>query len=145
MPHASDSRSQYVSLALFSRQIIEALLELVRTGSRERLSNALPNAIESLEAATDSRSAGLYPAALRMATSYDQVRTIDELFPENERREMVQTLQSLSTESADPADQRSQAIKAMEFFYRIENRALRYCRQPSPRAPRASRRLCPTR
>lgn len=142
MPHASDSRSQYVSLALFSREIIEALLELVRTGSRERLSRALPNAIESLEAATDSRSAALSSAALRMATSYDQVRTIDELFPEQARREMIQTLQSLSAEGTDPADQRNRAIKAMDFFYRIENRALRNCRQSSPRASRVTHRLC---
>ena len=65
-----DSRSQYLSLALFSRQIIDALLELVRTERREKLEKALPAAIESLEAATDSRNAALSPAASRIVTSY---------------------------------------------------------------------------
>jgi len=146
MPYASDSRSQYVSLALFSRQIIDALLELVRTGSRVKLSKALPNAIESLQAATDSRSAALSSsAATRIATSYDQVRTIDELFPEDSRREMIETLRSLYTEGADPAIQRDRAIKAMDFFYKIENRALLNSRQRSPRTSRVTHRRCRVR
>jgi hypothetical protein len=145
MPHASDSRSQYVSLALFSRQIIDALLELVRTGNRVKLSKALPNAIESLQAATDSRGAALSSSsATRGATSYDQVRTIDELFPKETRRAMIATLRSLDTGGDDPAAQRDRAIEAMHFFYKIENRALRNSRQPSPRA-RVAHRLCPAR
>jgi hypothetical protein len=142
MPYTSDSRSQYVSLALFSRQIIDALLELVRTGSRDKLEKALPNAIESLEAATDSRTAALSSsAATRIATSYDQVRTIDELFPAEQRREMIETLRSLER-NPDPETQRDQAVKAMQFFYEIENRALRNSRQRSPRTSRVTHRLC---
>jgi hypothetical protein len=145
MPHASDSRSQYLSLALFSRQIIEALLELVRSGDRVKLSKALPNAIESLQAATDSRTAALTSVVSRIATSYDQVRTIDDLFPEDDRRKMIQTLQSLHTESADLAAQKAHALQAIRFFYKIENRSLRNSRQPSPRASRLTHGLCPAR
>lgn len=144
MPHAAESRSQYLSLALFSRQIIEALLELVRTGDRARLSGALPNAIESLQAATDSRSAALSAAASRVATSYDQVRTIDDLFPEDERRRMIDVLRSLQGQGGGPEDEKDRALEAIRFFYRIENRALRSSRQPSPRASRVGRGLCPT-
>jgi hypothetical protein len=137
-----DSRSQYLSLALFSRQIIDALLDLVRSGNRERLGRALPDAIESLEAATDSRNAALSPAASRIVTSYDQVRTIDELFPQEDRRQMIQTLKALEIVNPDLAEQRSRALQAIEFFYKIENRALRNSRHPSPRVARATRGLC---
>src|SRR5689334_8164257 len=54
---ASDvaARDNYLTLALFSRRIIEALKDLVLKKKRDRLKSALPAAIESLEAATDSR------------------------------------------------------------------------------------------
>lgn len=137
-----DSQSQYLSLALFSRQIIEALLELVRNGSREKLVRTLPDAIHSLEAATDSRNVALSTIGSRIVTSYDQVRTIDELFPLEDRRQMIQTLKTLETTNADLMAQRASAMQALEFFYRIENRALRNSRYPAPRAPRARRGLC---
>jgi hypothetical protein len=138
-----DSRSQYLSLALFSRQIIDALLDLVRSGNREKLAKALPDAIGSLEAATDSRNAIPSAVASRIVTSYDQVRTIDELFPPDDRREMIQTLRALETANPDLGAQRVSALRAIEFFYKIENRALRNSRHPSPRASRVARGLCP--
>lgn len=57
---ASDvaSRDHYLTLALFSRRIIEALRELIRSGKRERLRAVLPAAIESLEAATGHHPSG---------------------------------------------------------------------------------------
>jgi hypothetical protein len=141
---ASDvaSRDHYLTLALFSRRIIEALRELVRSGKRERLKSALPAAIESLQAATDSRNPSGY--GLRVVRSYDQVRTINELFPKKEDRVgMIKTLKALQKGSASEA-QNEAAIKAIEFFYAIENRALRNYRHPSPRASRAYRGLCLT-
>lgn len=144
MPHASDSRSQYLSLALFSRQIIEALLALIRSGDRVKLARALPNAIQSLQAATDSRNAALSSVTSRIVTSYDQVRTIDELFPEEDRRRMIETLRALSTESAEQGAEKNRALEAIRFFYKIENRALRNSRQPKPRAARVTRGLCLT-
>jgi hypothetical protein len=139
-----DSRSQYLSLALLSRQIIDALLDLVRSGNREKLGKALPDAIESLEAATDSRNAALSATASRIVTSYEQVRTIDELFPPENRRQMIQTLRALETADPDLEEQRKRALQGIEFFYRIENRALRNSRHPSPKATRAVRGLCLT-
>src|SRR6266849_10345145 len=93
---ASDvaARDNYLTLALFSRRIIEALKDLVQKGNRERLHSALPAAIESLQAATDSRQP-LTGYGLRVARSYDQVRTINELFPENQRLGMIETLKSI--------------------------------------------------
>ena len=104
-----DSRSQYLSLALLSRQIIDALLDLVRSGDREKLGKALPDAIESLEAATDSRNAALSTAASRIVASYDQVRTIDELFPLDDRRRMIETLRSLEAAKSNLEEQLGRA------------------------------------
>jgi len=138
-----DSQPQYLSLALFSRQIIDALLDLVRSGNREKLGRALPDAIDSLEAATDSRNAAaLSPAASRIVASYDQVRMIDELFPQEARRQMIQTLKALEVPDPDLEEQRTGALRAIEFFYKIENRALRNSRHPSPRVGRVTRGLC---
>jgi hypothetical protein len=141
---ASDvaSRDHNLTLALFSRRIIEALRELLRSGKRERLRNALPAAIESLQAATDSRNPRGY--GIRVVRSYDQVRTINELFPKKEDRlGMIKTLKVLQKGRA-PASQKDAAMRAIEFFYAIENRALRNYRHPVPRASRSSRALCPT-
>ena len=123
------SRDRYLTLALFSRRIIEALRELVRTGDRGRLQTALPAAIESLQAATDSRHSGGY--AVRVARSYDQVRTINELFPKKEERlGMIRTLEGLRSD-AGRTTQKEDALKAIRFFYAIENRALHNYRHPS--------------
>ena len=136
------SRDHYLTLALFSRRIIEALRELVRSGKRDRLQIALPAAIESLQAATDSRHPRGY--GLRVVRSYDQVRTINELFPNREDRvRMIETLKTLR-KNISPAAQTDAARQAIEFFYAIETRALRNYRHPSPRASRTSRGLCRT-
>lgn len=142
MSTSYNSRSQYLSLALLSRQIIDALLEVVRRGNREKLQKALPDAIQSLEAATDSRNVALSPAASRLATSYDQVRTIDELFSPEDRRKMIETLKALETVDPNQMEEQNRAVQAMEFFYKLENRALRNSRHPSPKASRVARGLC---
>lgn len=135
---ASDvaSRDHYLTLALFSRRIIEALRELVRNGKRARLESALPEAIDSLQAVTDSRHLKGY--GLRVVRSYDQVRTINELFPnKQDRLTMINTLKSLQKDLG-PTGQKDAALQAIQFFYTIENRALRNYRHPSRRAARAS-------
>jgi hypothetical protein len=131
---ASDvaARDNYLTLALFSRRTIEALKEFIQKGSRGRLSTALPAAIESLQAATDSRKNHLTGQGLRVARSYDQVRTINELFPVKERQEMIATLKSLLEEGAE--NPKVEALQAIKFFYTIENRALRNYRHPAARA-----------
>ena len=134
---ASDvaARDNYLTLALFSRRTIEALKEFVQKGNRGRLATALPAAIESLQAATDSHQ-HLTGYGLRVARSYDQVRTINELFPAEQRIGMIETLKSLLEEAAQ--DPKAEALEAIKFFFAIENRALRNYRHPSPRAHSAS-------
>jgi hypothetical protein len=70
--------------------------------------------------------------------------TIDELFRPEDRRQMIQTLKALEIANPDLEEQRNRALLAIEFFYKIENRALRNSRHPSPGASRVSRGLCLT-
>jgi hypothetical protein len=134
------SRDHYLTLALFSRRILEALRDVVTTGNENRLKTALPEAIDSLQAATDpSHISGTARRALR---SYEQARTINEVLPsEQERRDMIRTLKSLQRD-LQPPKRRQAAIEAMKFFYAVENSALRNYRHPSPAARRTTRGLC---
>ncbi len=124
------ARDNYLTLALLSRRIIEALKDLVVKNDRQRLNSALPAAIESLKAATNSRHQSGY--GLRVARSYDQVRTINELFTKDRRVEMITALQSLLDGTSAHTD--DEAINAIEFFRTLENRALHNYRHPAPRA-----------
>jgi hypothetical protein len=135
---ASDvaSRDQYLTLALFSRRIIEALREFSKSGKRTRLKSALPAAIDSLRAATGTHHPTGY--GIRVTRRYDQVRTINELFPdERVRTKMIKTLQKLEADGTSD-DQKAAASDAVHFFYAIENRALRNYRHPSPPSSRAA-------
>ena len=136
---ASDiARDHYLTLALFSRRIIEALREFSRSGKRARLKAALPEAIESLQATTGAHHPTGY--GIRVRRRYDQVRTITELFPDDARTKMIKKLRAL--ENGDDSDaQKKAANDAALFFYAIENRALRNYRHPSPR----SRAAVPTK
>jgi hypothetical protein len=100
---ASDvaARDNYLTLALLSRRIIEALKDLVLKNKRDRLKSALPAAIQSLQAATDSQRVTGY--GLRVARSYDQVRTINELFPKQDRIAMIGVLEALLDDKAPSA------------------------------------------
>jgi hypothetical protein len=136
---ASDvaARDNYLTLALFSRRVIEALKDLVQKGKQDRLDSALPAAIESLEAVTDGRNLSGY--GLRVARSYDQVRTINELFPKQARIDMIEVLKTLQDKTT-AATKKEEAVKAINFFYAIENRALQNYRHPAPRAHLSSTR-----
>src|SRR5579864_1301693 len=104
---ASDiaSRDHYLTLALFSRRIIEALREFSKSGKRVRLKSALPAAIESLQAAAGTRHPTGY--GIRVTRRYDQVRTINELFPDTRvRTNMIKTLRKL--ESDDRSESQKQ-------------------------------------
>jgi hypothetical protein len=135
---ASDiaSRDHYLTLALFSRRIIEALREFSKSGRRARLKSALPSAIESLQAATSTYHSTGY--GIRVTRRYDQVRTINELFPDRrDRTKMIKTLRKLESDG-NSETQKKAANEAVYFFYAIENRALRNYRHPSQRSPRAT-------
>jgi hypothetical protein len=124
------ARDNYLTLALLSRRIIEALKDLVIRNERDRLNTALPAAIESLQAATNSRYLSGY--GLRVARSYDQVRTINELFTKDARTEMIAVLNALLENKSPNANE--EALKAIEFFRTLESRALQNYRHPAPRA-----------
>jgi pyruvate-formate lyase len=126
------SRDNYLTLALFSRNVIDGLRDLVESGKRRRqFTDILPEAIESLQAATDGQQQNLRGDALSIVQNYDQVRTIAEVFPrKQDRNRMIKTLKALKTGTVN-ANKQSAAMEAIHFFYAIENRALRNYRNLS--------------
>jgi hypothetical protein len=126
------SRDNYLTLALFSRNVIDGLRELVEGGTRRRqFKEVVPEAIESLKAATDGQQGTLRGNALKAVQNFDQVRTINEVFPKKQdRSRMIRTLKSLQSGATSPG-QKNAAMEAIKFFYAIENRALRNYRNLS--------------
>ncbi len=126
MAPAPVSRDNYLTLALFSRNVIDGLRDFVESGRHRRpLREILPEAIESLQAATDGQQGHLKGDGLKMVQNYDQVRAINDVFPKKQdRNRMIKILKGLQV--GDPrTDQKGAAMEAIVFFYAIENRALR--------------------
>src|SRR5271165_3495648 len=97
MALAPVSRDNYLTLALFSRNVIDGLRDFVESGKRRRpFDEILPEAIESLQAATDGQQEHLKGDGLKMVQNYDQVRTINDVFPKKQdRNRMIRTLKAL--------------------------------------------------
>jgi hypothetical protein len=125
------SRDSYLTLALFSRNVIDGLRDLVESGKRRKqFLSVLPEAIHSLQAATDGQQRSIRGDALRIVQNYDQVKTINEVFPKKQdRNKMIRTLKALHAGSSH--SQHVAAMEAIRFFYAIENRALRNYRNLS--------------
>lgn len=125
------SRDNYLTLALFSRNVIDGLRDLVESGKRrKRFLAVLPEAIESLQAATDGQQQNLTGDALKIVQNFDQVLTINEVFPKKQdRNRMIVTLKAL--QSGPSTNDQDAAMAAIKFFYAIENRALRNYRNLS--------------
>src|SRR5713101_5708731 len=97
MAPAPVSGDNYLTLALFSRNVIDGLRDFVESGKRrQQFQEVLPEAIESLQAATDGQQGHLRGDGLKMVQNYDQVRTINDVFPKKQdRNRMIRTLKAL--------------------------------------------------
>jgi len=122
-------------MALFSRRLISALLDFVRNNTSERLQSSLDDAITSLRYATEP-GIGSIAAQRAVFDSYEQLKTLEELFPEKmDRERMLGTLNQLRHPGpeVDRETMRKAAKSAIDFFLKIENRALRNVnRYPEP-------------
>jgi hypothetical protein len=121
----SNDSTEQLSLALFARQALEALLEFVEEGKRENLDSTLREAADSIDAATNRISASqalTYPRAFR---SYAQALTLQEVLPKDRRQELTTNLRALLDRTATGPREQQQAEEAITFFLALENRALR--------------------
>ncbi len=132
-------RAQYLSLALFAQEMVTVLMEYVDENSSQRLKPALDEALNSLEAAE-----GVSVSSQRRAaafTSYEQLRTLEEVWKPGERDQAKQMIQTILREPEKPKTKPT-ANKLIDLFSKLQDQALWNFEQPRPVSPGAMRRLC---
>jgi len=135
-------RIRYLSFGLFAQKLIDVLMEFVEEGKEERLDAALEEATDFLRALSGEPPSATEARRSRAFHSYEEVRTLDEVCPEpQQRKEIIGLLADLRHRKRPKSARRKNANKAIDFFFSLENRALRNFEQPEP-LPRGIRELC---
>ncbi|SRR5713101_9393184 len=132
-------RAQYLSLALFAQNVISALMEYVDENKSGRLKSSLEEALDSLE---QTKRTSL-PSQRRVAafTSYEHLRTLDEVWSTKERAEAIRMIRAILRAPKDPKTKQV-ADKLINLFSKLQNQALWNFEQPKPVSPRIMKRLC---
>ncbi len=136
-------RTEYLTVGLFAQRLIDELIDFADAGSEEGLDSCLTEALEILKGESATAPAGTPERQARGLHSYERVRTLDEVDPTTRRRrETIRALEGLLQRKGSGKQQKLNAEKAIEFFYHLENRALRNFDQPSEPLPAGLRELC---
>lgn len=137
------ARIRYLSLALFSRKVVDALSEYLDKGAQERLASELPTYRDYLKAFEEGLRPGR-PPAVRAMTHYEQVRTLDEVRNKYnyDLSRLASDLEVLSTQGVPRKEKRKRAEEARKFFALLETQALRKMDQSRQPPPRDIRELC---
>jgi hypothetical protein len=132
-------RARYLSLALFAQEVVSVLIKFVDEDKNQELRPALEDALNSLQAAEPAA----IPAHRRAAafTSYEQLRTLEEVWKQAERESAKRMIQILLHEPGNP-DAKPAANDLISLFSKLQDQALWNFEQPRPVSPRAMQRLC---
>ena len=132
-------RAQYLSLALFAQEVVSVLTDYVDENNSQKLRTALKNALDSLKGAERGSASSHRRAAA--FTSYEQLRTLGEVWKpvqRDEAKRMIQTiLREPQNSKAKPA-----AESLIDLFSKLQDQALWNFEQPRPVSPKAMQRLC---
>ena len=139
MQRRKQDRARYLSLALFAQEVVSVLIKYVDEGQNQKLKPALEEALKSLEAAEPA----LVPSHRRAAafTSYQQLRTLEEVWNAAERDAAKKMIQTVLHEPQNPKAKPA-ANKLIELFSKLQDQALWNFEQPRPVSPGAMQRLC---
>ncbi len=136
-------RTEYLTVGLFAQRLIDKLIDFADAGSEEGLDSSLTEALEILKGESATAPAGTPERQARGLHSYERERTLDEVDPTAQGRgETIRALEELLQREGRRKQQVMNAEKAIEFLYRLENRALRNFDQPSEPLPAGLRELC---
>lgn len=139
MPAAElQDRSQYLSLALFSQKVISVLMEYIDENKSAKLKSALE---ESLNLLLQTEQPSLRKRRNAAFSSYEHLRTLDEVWSPRERVEATKIVKSLLRA---PKDQKSKsaAERLILLFSKLQDQALWNFEQPKPVSQKVMRRLC---
>jgi len=146
MPASYRSRSQYLSLAHFSHDLIASLFDYIDAKQpNAEFSRRLADALQSLE---DVKKGDLYKFGQRQKRSAalstsEQVRTLNEIWSEPEIEHAIDLIRRLKGE---PQKHRTaDAQKLINLFSRLRAKALWNFEQSVPRPPAELREPIPAR
>jgi hypothetical protein len=129
-------RVQYLSLALFAQEVISVLADYVDENESRRLKTALKEALISLSGA---ESASVY--SQRAFASYEQFRTLEEVWKLEERAEAKRMIQVILRDPENPKAKPA-ANGLINLFSKLQDQALWNFKQPRPVSLGAMQKLC---
>lgn len=132
-------RARYLSLALFAQEMVAVLISYVDNDDSQKLKPALEDALSSLEAAEPAS-----PRSHRRAaafTSYEQLRTLEEVWKPAERDTARQMIRAVLHEPGNP-ESKPAANNLIDLFSKLQDQALWNFEQPRPVSPKTLQRLC---
>jgi hypothetical protein len=138
-PMDLQDRAQYLSLALFSKKVVSALMEYVDENKSARLKPSLSEALESLlHAKHPSVSSRQRVAAFN---SYEHLRTLEEVWSAKDRGKAIRMIRAVIRAPKSPKT-KAVADELIHLFSELQNQALWNFEQPKPVSQRVMQRLC---
>lgn len=144
MPTNLQSRTQYLTLAEFCQAVIEGLMDFEEgvVASKSGLKPKLREALQSLQAISDGNLHALARTDAHPFGTFEQVRTLQEVWSNSEQKEAVELLSGLLATSAPASKQRRAAKELIGLFSRLQTKALWNFRQRRQALPKSFRELC---
>jgi hypothetical protein len=130
MPVDLQGRGQYLELALFSQNVVSALLEFVDKDREDRLESSLKEALASLNAVASGDLNHLVGERVAAFASYAQLKTLNEVWSQADKDEAASMIRSLLQSSKPVAKKKAQAERLVGLFSKLQNQALRDFEQP---------------
>jgi hypothetical protein len=134
-------RAQYLTLALFSQRIVSALMEYVDEDKRERLKPSLDEALVSLRSLQTKRPSAPSERRVVAFTSYEHLRTLDEVWSPRDRANAVRMVQAILRAPRNPKT-KPIANDLIDLFSKLQDQALWNFEQPKPVSTKVMQRLC---
>ena len=132
-------RSQFLSLAVLSQSVIEALIAFIEDDDWSELATTLQDVIIPLEASR--RLSGATCTSRHALTSYEQLRTVAEVWTSQDRQAVIRSLKALLRQGGR-GQSKEEARKLIEPFQKLSTQALWNFDQPGSTVPRGVMDLC---
>lgn len=140
-PMDLQDRAQYLTLALFSQRIVSALMEFVDENKREKLKPSLDEALVSLRSLQTRRPSSSSQRKVAAFTSYEHLRTIDEVWSLRDRANAIRMVQAILRAPTNPKT-KPVANGLIDLFSKLQDQALWNFEQPKPVSTKVMQRLC---
>ena len=131
MPIDLQGRTQYLELALFSQNVVGALLDFLDKDQDERLAKYLKDARASLDAVNSGDLNKLLGERIAAFSSYEQLRTLKEVWSEDDQKAAAAMIRDLLAPAKKVAAKKEMAERLVKLFSKLQNQALRHFEQPA--------------